>query len=81
MIVDLPEIVDLLDVCEACLMGRQDLQSFPKEVSRAKAPLGLVHTDLYGKMEIATLRGSFYFMMIIDDYSRRIWIYFLKTQD
>ena len=25
--------------------------------------------------------GAYYFMMLIDDYSRRIWIYFLKTKD
>ena len=37
MIVDLPEIVDLPDVCEVCVMGRHHQQPFPKQDSRAKA--------------------------------------------
>lgn len=32
-------------------------------------------------METEALGGSYYFMMLIDDYSRRIWIYFLKTKN
>ena len=27
------------------------------------------------------LGGSYYFMALIDNYNRRIWIYFLKTKD
>ena len=37
--------------------------------------------DLCGKMETEALSGSYYFMSLINDYSRRIWIYFLKTKD
>ena len=37
--------------------------------------------DLCGKMGMEALGGSYYFMSLIDDYSRRIWIYFLKTKD
>ena len=37
--------------------------------------------ELCGKMEMEALGGSYYFMLLIDDYSRRIWIYFLKTKD
>ena len=32
-------------------------------------------------MEMEALGGSYYFMSLIDDYSRRIWISFLKTTD
>ena len=81
MIEDLPEITHLPDVCEACMMGKQHRQPFPKEASRAKAPLELVHMDLCKKMETEALGGSYYFMMLIDNYNRRIWIYFLKTKD
>ncbi|MCO5613004.1 hypothetical protein L7F22_067277 [Adiantum nelumboides] len=81
MVVDLPAIMDLPDVCEACMMGKQHRQPFPQEASRAKAPLELVHTDLCGKMNTTALGGSSYFMTLIDDYSRRTWVYFLKGKD
>ena len=57
MIVDLPEIADLPDLFEACLMGKQHRQSFPKEASKAKASLELVHMDLCEKMDIEVLGG------------------------
>ena len=37
--------------------------------------------DLYRKLKTEAFGGSYYFMTLIDDYSRRIWIYFLKTKD
>ena len=80
-IVDLPKIADFLDVCEACVMGKQHQEPFPKEAIMAKTPLELNHMDLYGKMEMETLGGSYNFMMLVDNYSRRIWIYFLKTKN
>ena len=81
MVADLPAILDLPDVCEACMMGKEHRQPFPQEASRAKAPLELVHIDLCGKMNTAALGGSSYFMTLIDDYSRRTWVYFLKGKD
>ncbi|MCO5571443.1 hypothetical protein L7F22_025183 [Adiantum nelumboides] len=81
MVADLPFIMDLPDVCEACMMGKQHRQPFPQEASRAKAPLELVHTDLCGKMNTTALGGSSYFMTLIDNYSRRTWVYFLKGKD
>ena len=57
-------------------------KSFPLEVAYcAKAPLQLVHADLSGKMKTAALGGSSYFMLIIDDYNRRMWVYFLWDKD
>jgi hypothetical protein len=32
-------------------------------------------------MSVASMSGFKYFVLIIDDYSRKTWIYFLKTKD
>jgi len=32
-------------------------------------------------MSIASILGSMYFVSFIDDFSRKTWIYFLKTKD
>ena len=47
---------------------------------RAKAPLELVHFDLVGPMQTTFIGGSTYFMTLIDDFSHRAWVYFLKNK-
>ena len=73
--------MDFPNVCEACMMGKQHQQPFSQEASKAKAPLELVHTNLCGKMNMAALGGSSYFMTLMDNYSRRTWVHFLKVKD
>lgn len=48
---------------------------------RASKALQLVHTDLCGPMENASIGGSKYFMLFVDDYSRKQSIYFLKNKN
>ena len=77
----LPPIYDLNDVCEACMKGKQHMQPFPQESStRAEAPLQLVHAYLSIKMNTQALGGSSYYFALIDDYSRKTWVYFLREK-
>ena len=48
---------------------------------RAKTPLHLVHSDLIGPLEHPSILGFTYVLTFIDDYSRRIWVYFLKQKN
>jgi len=81
MVIDLPPIFDLSEVCEACMKGKQEWQPFPQESSsRAKSPLELIHVDLSGKISTQALGGSSYYFAMIDDYSWKTWIYFLKEK-
>jgi hypothetical protein len=34
-----------------------------------------------GPMTVASLNGYLYYVLFIDDHSRKTWIYFLKTKD
>ena len=43
--------------------------------------LDLVYSDVCGPMKTKTLGGSLYFVTFIDDHSRKIWVYTLKTKD
>jgi transposase InsO family protein len=40
--------------------------------------LQLVHSDICGPLETPSLSGVVYFITFIDDYSRKMWVYFLK---
>lgn len=66
-------------LCEACMVGKQHVQSIPKQSSwRASKPLQLVHSDLCGPIKPASNSNKRYFISFIDDFSRKTWIYFLN---
>ncbi|GKB35149.1 retrovirus-related pol polyprotein from transposon TNT 1-94 [Tanacetum coccineum] len=68
-------------VCEGCLLGKHARSSFPKEAtSRAKDPLQLIHTGLHGPITLPSHGKNLYFMLFIDDYSRKTWVYFPKEK-
>lgn len=70
-----------LELCKGCVQGKQHRKAFPKcSASHAKQVLELVHTDICGPMRTATLGGSKYFMTFIDDKSRKVFVYFLKSK-
>ena len=43
-------------------------------------PLDLVHSDLYGKMNVKSYGGAEYLLSFIDDRTRNIWVYFFTQQ-
>lgn len=73
--------ITTVDPCEACSLGKQTRNEFPKGVATcARAPLELVHGDVVGPMKTPTTRGNLYFMLLTDDCSRYSWPYFLKIK-
>ena len=71
-----------LNKCVHCMLGKQIKFSFQKPPSRRKANvLELVHTDVCGPMKKKTHGGASYFVTFIDDSSRKVWVYGLKTKD
>lgn len=61
--------------------GKYAQSSFPKEkVWRASNELELVHIDVCGSMRTLFLDGNKYFILLIDDYSKMNWVYFMKER-
>ena len=57
------------DVCDACLQGKQRRKSLkPKEI-RARSVGEVIHSDVSGKLAIASLGGSWYYVTFIDEFS------------
>jgi transposase InsO family protein len=42
--------------------------------------LDLVHVDLHGPMKTPTMSGAKYFLLLVDDFSRKMWVYFLNKK-
>ncbi|UZJ55598.1 hypothetical protein CBS101457_004918 [Exobasidium rhododendri] len=60
--------------CTDCLAGKAHKMPFPSSCSRASAPLELVHCDLLS-FGVPSVSGSNYLLTIIDDYSRKLFVY------
>ena len=72
---------DHSSICKGCALGKNTKHSFPNSVHKSKNILELIHTDLCGPMSVPSLNGCQFYVIFIDDYSRRTWIYFLKTKE
>ena len=40
----------------------------------------MVHTDVWGPSPVSSLGGSRFYVTFIDDFSRKVWVYFLKNK-
>lgn len=82
MVEGLPQIVYNNGVCDGCLMAKQTRRPFPNQSTyNANSVLDLVHGDLCGPISPETAGGNKYFFLLVDDYSRFMWVYFLKSKD
>jgi hypothetical protein len=68
-------------VCKGCAHGKNIKNPFPKSESKVEGVLKLIHSDVYGPMPSTSLSGYVYYVSFIDDYSRKTWVYFLKSKD
>jgi hypothetical protein len=68
------------EICKGCMLGKNIKKAFPSSDNRAQGILDLVHSDVCGPMSSPSLSGCLYYVIFIDDYSRKCWIYFLKAK-
>ncbi|CAM8938448.1 unnamed protein product [Rhodiola kirilowii] len=77
----LAEKVTQLPFCEPCVLAKQHRLKFTIGVHSSKTILEYLHADLWGPESNETHGGNKYFLSIVDDYSRRVWTFLLKTKD
>jgi hypothetical protein len=68
-------------ICKGCVLGKNIKKSFPVSNNRAKVILELIHSYVCGPMSTPSLNGHVYYVIFIDDFSRKSWIYFMKTKN
>jgi transposase InsO family protein len=82
MVTGLPPLrVEHDGVCRGCSLGKNAKRTFFSSDGRFKGILDLIHSDLCGPMTVAFLSGYLNYVIFIDDYSRKTWIYFLKSKE
>lgn len=73
--------VDKADqTCEECILAKSKKLPYPKGNHASTASLDYAHSDLWGPAPVNSMGGERYYMSIIDDYSRKTWLYVLKEK-
>ena len=65
----------------SCLFCKQHRVSFQTSSERKSNIFDLVYFDVCGPMDIESIGGNKYFFTFIDDASRKLWVYILRTKD
>jgi hypothetical protein len=68
-------------ICSACQAGKQVGVHHPhKNIITTDRPLELLHMDLFGLIAYISIDESKYCLVIVDDYSRFTWVFFLQEK-
>ena len=66
--------------CESCQYAKLHRVPLSPRVNKpASAPLELVHYDVWGPCPVLPPTGFKYFVTFVDDFSRVIWLYLMKS--
>lgn len=66
--------------CEVCIKGKHARQPFHQSNSKTNGILELIHSDLCGPMHISSFGNSRYMLTFVDDFSGKLFVYFLKNK-
>ena len=67
-------------VCDLCHFSEHKHLPFPISHTNASNNFELIHFDIWGPISTASIHGHRYFLTILDDYSRFLWVILLKTK-
>ncbi|GJU78725.1 putative RNA-directed DNA polymerase [Tanacetum coccineum] len=67
--------------CEICQKAKQTREPFPLSEHKSTVLGELVHLDLWGPYRVVSKEGHRYFLTIVDDFTRAVWVYLLKSKE
>lgn len=73
--------IEKLEFYDHCILGKAKRVSFGIGLHTTTRPFEYVHSYLWSAARTKTHAGCSYFLTIIDDYSRRVWLYVLKNKN
>jgi hypothetical protein len=69
-----------MDLCKYCVLGKHGCVRFKPGKHKTEGILDYVHFDVWGPTKEASMGGSRYFVTFTDDFSRKLWVYFIKQK-
>lgn len=77
----LPQLKASNKICTSCMVGKQHREAMPRKSQwRASQQLQLIHADICGPITPTSNSNKRYLLTFIDDFSRKIWVYFLAEK-
>lgn len=71
-----------MSFCEDCVTGKTHKVTFGPALHVTKDNLDYIHSDFWGSTNgPPSLGRAQYFVTFTDDFSRKVWIYFLRHKD
>lgn len=67
-------------ICTICPRARQSRLPFTSSSIKTLAPFQLIHIDVWGSYTQPTYNSCSYFLTIVDDFTRCIWIFLMKSK-
>jgi hypothetical protein len=72
MVEGIPELKSTHEgIYKGCALGKNIKKPFPRNNNKSKEILDLIHLDVCVPMPVRSLGGSLYYIIFIDDYSRK----------
>nr|GEW86583.1 integrase, catalytic region, zinc finger, CCHC-type, peptidase aspartic, catalytic [Tanacetum cinerariifolium] len=69
-------------LCSACEQGKIHQKHHKSKTAFASnQPLYLLHIDLCGLMRVESINEKRYVLVVVDDFSRYTWVFFLHSKD
>lgn len=69
------------DLCEVCIKAKQRCLPYYSKTIRSSRVLQLIHTDVCGPITPASHNDNRYFLTFVDDYSRFVMVYVIRSKD
>ncbi|GKD99512.1 ribonuclease H-like domain-containing protein, partial [Tanacetum coccineum] len=61
--------------------AKQTGEPFPLSNHKSKSLGDLVHLDLWRPYKMASSEGFRFFLTVVDDYTRAVWVYLIESKD
>jgi transposase InsO family protein len=66
---------------KGCSMGKYVKSTFHEKENRASMILERIHTDVCGPFSVASTKKHKYYVIFVDEFSRKCWIFFMQKKD
>jgi hypothetical protein len=70
-----------LDQCKGCTLGKYVKSTFHEKENRASVILEIIHTDVCGPFLVASTEKHSHYVVFVDEFSRKCWIFFMQKKD
>ena len=69
-----------LDQCKGCTLGKFVKTTFHEKDSHALMILERIHIDVCGPFSVASTTKHRYYVIFVDDFSHKCWIFFMQKK-